>query len=272
MEGLISRMRPAGSSPSYGVLQKFQEFYLEIVELKRAARARVMLPAHSGTIEAEPEGGFPAEIWRKAAATLDRQSLDSLHLGPVAENLHREARFVMAALADEVFVHPRWEGTDYWLSHLLEARYFHTHDAGDIFFSRLTALLAANDPVTDELAVIYLTALALGFRGKYTGDTNGDAVIYGLRVRLYESIKLRNPHLLDETGRLFPEAYLSTIEEGVARRLPAPRRWLLISGAVVAGWFVVSCILWQIVSADVRSALREHRTDSGQTTAPLVKQ
>lgn len=249
-------MRTIAQTPSFGVLQKFQDFYIEIIELKRLAHAPAMLPAQQpGTIEAFTEGGVAAEIWRKASANLDRQSLDALHLGPVGAAVHREARFVMAALADEVFVHPRWEGTDYWLSHLLETRFFHTHSAGDTFFSKLSALLASNDPTTDELAVIYLTALALGFRGKYFGDPDGDAVLNGFRARLYELIQFRNPRLLEENAHLFPDAYLSTIEDGVARRLPDPGRWVMIAVAVVAVWLGVSYMVWQAVSRPVREAI-----------------
>jgi type VI secretion system protein ImpK len=248
-------MRPVAQTPSFGVLQKFQDFYMEIIDLKRLARAPKMLAGQPGTIEVAEEGGVAAEIWRKAAANLDRQSLDALNLAPVAAAVHHEARFVMAALADEVFVHPRWEGTDYWLSHLLETRFFHTHSAGDTFFSRLSALLASNDPATDELAVIYLNALALGFRGKYFGDPAGDAVLNGFRARLYELIQFRNPRLLDENGNLFPDAYICTIEDGVARTLPDPRRWVLIAIAVVIGWFGVSHLIWRTLSAPVRAAV-----------------
>jgi type VI secretion system protein ImpK len=261
-------MRPTGISPSFGVLQQFQDFYTQIIELKRMAHAQSILPLQPGTIDVLPEGGIAGEIWRKAAAILDRQSLEALHMGPVAEAQHREARFIMAALADDAFVHPRWEGTDYWLSHLLETRFFHTHSAGDVFFSKLSALLISNDPSTDELAVVYLSALALGFRGKYFGDPHGDAVLNGLRVRLYELIKLRNPRLLDDSGHLFPDSYLSTIQEGVARRLPDPRIWVAIALVVVAGWFGVSVILWQLLTADIRKALPENKIEIQQNAAP----
>ncbi len=260
-------MQPTVSAQSFGVLQKFQDFYVQIIELKRVARAQPMLAGPPDAIEVLPEGGFTEEIWRKAATILDRQSLDALHLGAIAASLNREARFVMAALADEVFVHPRWAGTDYWLSHLLETRFFHTHSAGDVFFTKATSLLQDNDPAADELAVVYLTALALGFRGKYFGDPEGDAVIQELRVRLYELIKFRNPRLLNDTGHLFPEACLSTIDQGIARRLPDPIRWVLIALGVVVAFYLISYIVWQNVSSDVRKELPPAKTE-----APAGKQ
>jgi type VI secretion system protein ImpK len=226
-----------------------------------------MLPAKSGTIEALPEGGIPAEIWRKAAAILDRQSLDTLHLGPVAAEVHREARFVMAVVADEFFVHPRWEGTDYWLSHLLETRYFHTHSAGDVFFSKLSALIARNEPAADELLALYLTAMGLGFRGKYFGDPRGDAELKRLRARLYELISVRSPQLLSEGDRLFPETYHCTMDEGVARRLPDPARWVLIAVSAVLLWLVVAYFVWHALSDDLRKDLPELQSGVQEMTA-----
>jgi type VI secretion system protein ImpK len=244
-----------GSSQYFTILEQFQAFYLEIIELKTSARTPALLPA--GTVEMIPAGGRPEEIWRQAAAILDRQSQEMVHAGPIEAMLQREARFVMAAQADEVFVHPRWEGTEYWLSHLLETRLFHTHSAGDVFFQKLSLLMSRNDPSTDQLAVIYLMTLALGFRGKYAGTPDGEAILRGLRVRLFELIQLRNPRLLDANAHLFPDAYGSTVHEGLARRLPAPGKWLLGAGAVVLFWLLVSTGLWQVLSGDLSLELQE---------------
>lgn len=244
-----------GNPQYFTILEQFQAFYLEIIELKTAARTPMLLPA--GTVEMMPSGGRPEEIWKQAAAILDRQSQEMIHAGPIEAVLQREARFVMAALADEVFVHPRWEGTEYWLSHLLETRLFHTHSAGDVFFQKLSHLLSRNDPATDQLAVIYLMALALGFRGKYAGIPDGETTLRTLRVRLFQLIQARNPRLLEESTQLFPDAYGSTVHEGVARRLPAPGKWVLGAAGVVLFWLLASTALWHFLSGDLSRELQE---------------
>jgi type VI secretion system protein ImpK len=251
----------AAGSQYLTILEQFQAFYLEIIDLKREARSEHVLPA--GTVEVLPPGGRVEEIWRKAAAILDRQSQHMIHAGPVAAGLHREARFVMAALADEVFVHPRWEGTDYWLSHLLETRLFHTHSAGEVFFVKLSSLLSRNDPADDQLAVVYLMALALGFRGKYAGAPEGDVALEAFRVRLYQLIRARHPDFLQESQHLFPDAYLCTVYEGVVRHLPAPGRWLMIAAAVVLFWLVTAWGVWKIVSHPVEEKLNQIEAKSG---------
>lgn len=245
----------AGGSQYLTILEQFQAFYLEIIDLKRSVRVPPVLPA--GTLEVLPPGGHAETVWLKAAALLDRLSQHMIHAGPVAAQVHREARFVMAALADEIFVHEDWDGARYWLTHLLETRLFHTHSAGEVFFIKISALLSRNDPADDHLAVIYLMALALGFRGKYNGDPEGDKILLHLRNRLYEVIRSRQPRFFIDAAHLFPDAYLSTVNEGVVRYLPRPGRWLAIAGGVVVFWFFVAWGVWAVVSSPVSSKLAE---------------
>jgi type VI secretion system protein ImpK len=194
-------------------------------------------------------------VWRKATGILDRQARESAHAGPVEARLHREARFVMAALADEVFIHPRWEGTDYWLAHLLESRYFQTHSAGESFFSNASALLTLNDPSADQLVLVYLMALALGFRGQYAGRPEGDTVIRELRERLLETIWRRHPGMLNDTRHLFPDAGHSTVREGPIRKLPSPSKWVSMALAAVVLWVLISWLPWRALSGPLYDKL-----------------
>jgi hypothetical protein len=40
-------MTPTANTPSFGVLRSFQDFYVEIIELKRQAHAPPMLPGQA---------------------------------------------------------------------------------------------------------------------------------------------------------------------------------------------------------------------------------
>jgi type VI secretion system protein ImpK len=254
-------MPPAGSASSFGVLHRFQEFYIEIMELRRIASLRKALPGAPGAIEKVSDESFAAETRRKAAAILERQYLDTLHVGRIAAGLYREAHFVMAAFADEMFVRLEWEGSTYWLAHLIETQYFGTQSAGEVFFTNVSSLLADNDPADDELRILYLTALALGFRGKYAGVSNSEKTVFELRKNLYERITLRTPRPPGETSHLFPDAYLSTATGGTVRRMPSPFRWWTFAAAVVLAWFLLSTVIWDSVSHDLRTML-----DSGKKT------
>jgi len=122
----------------------FQQFTSDLIKLKQQALAPE--PRESTTLDLQPEAeGGPAvlvsranAIWNKVLVLLDQQTIAAIRIaGPAGLEFHREAIYVMAVLADEIFVHSEWEGRDYWLNRLLEARLFQTHAAGEIFFRRL---------------------------------------------------------------------------------------------------------------------------------------
>ena len=191
-----------------------------------------------------PDHGRPIVVWNRLAGLLDQQFLDASRIaGPVGLEFHREAIYVMAALTDEIFVRLAWEGRDYWLAHLFEARFFRSHFAGQRFFTRIDELLTRDDDAAAETATVYLMALALGFRGKYFGPGN-DGVLEGYRNRLFFFIARRDPDVAESVKRLFPETYRFTIQAGAPRHLPAPRRWVLILGGAVVLWVVVAQAAW----------------------------
>ena len=247
-------MLTAGSA-SFGVQHKFLYFYLEIDELRRAASLRKAPDAADGAIAKLPEHSFAAEIRRKAEDVLNRQYLDMLNVGSMAAATYREALLVMAAFADEVFIHLDWEGSQYWLSHLLETQYFRTQSAGEVFFRNISVLLTDNDPARDELRILYLTALALGFRGQYAarGKSESEAVARGLREKLYARIKLPTAPA--------PNLYLAN--GGSVQRRGSPLRWWAIALGAVFLWLSVSTIIWDGVSSGVRSVLDAGRDNSG---------
>jgi type VI secretion system protein ImpK len=198
-----------------------------------------------------PEQGRPAAIWNRLAALLDQQLLDASRIaGPVGLEFHREAVYVMAALTDEIFVRLTWEGRDYWLAHLFEARFFRSHFAGQRFFTRIDELLTRDDDAAAETATVYLMALALGFRGRYYGQNN-DAILDGYRNRLFFFVARRDPGVAESVKRLFPETYRFTIQGGAPRKLPAPRRWVFILGAAVVVWVAVAEGAWMNLTGEL---------------------
>ena len=122
--------------------------------------------------------------------------------GP-ALRLLREARSVMAAVADEVFVRLPWRGASLWIWNLLETDLFGSRSAGQQVFDRIDRLLAGANPNSRELAAVYLTALALGFEGEYAGRSSSGAIDHYKR-------QLRHFVFGDQerlTGPLVPQCY-----------------------------------------------------------------
>src|SRR5690349_61037 len=76
-----------------------------------------------------------------------------------------DAKFALAAFADEVIYHSTWPGKTQWLSNPLQLQFFQLNTAGDGFFTNLDNLYGQR--ARAHVAQIYFLCLALGFQGKY---------------------------------------------------------------------------------------------------------
>jgi len=123
----------------------------------------------------------------------------------------------------------------------MELRLFHTQIAGQEVFSRIDRLLARKDFVAEELAAVYLMALALGFKGQHLRNPE---LVEVYRKTLFDRLLMTNPDLRHSSQRLFPDAYRHTIVEGSPVRLPEPRTWWLVVAGILLTWLVVSTIAW----------------------------
>lgn len=186
----------------------------------------------------------PEEAVQQLQSLLEMQALEAGRRGGEYGVLYyREAQYVMAALADEVFLHLDWPGRGRWKDDLLETRLFGTYSAGEKLFRDLDKLLAGGDRVQAEIALIYLLALSLGFRGKYRGAKHGPRLA-DYRKQLYAYIYQRRPDLADQTRRLAAQAYDHTQMDAVPRMLPSPARWFWGLGAAVVAYIIVGHLLW----------------------------
>ena len=258
------------------LLAQFREFYQEVVRWKRlAARDGQLLQVSAagapgalvmtggpgaapgalmlvgGGAAAGSAGAVtapsvaPATIWQALLGLLNRQEAEVRRTGgEYASAIYRRAQYVMAALADEIFLYLDWPGREAWRANLLEFKLFQSYRAGEEIFRRIEALLRTRDPADLELAKIYLMALALGFRGALRGP-EATARIDAYRRELYTFLTNRDPGSPRLPQSLFPEAYQSNVEaSGAGRRLSAARRWLLAGLLLALLWILVSHRVW----------------------------
>jgi type VI secretion system protein ImpK len=218
------------------------------VDSRGSAAVAVAAPIE---VNAAAACGRAAAIRQRLIAALDRQLAEALRTaGPVGVAFHQDAVYVMAGLADEIFIRLQWDEEErrYWLRNLIETHYFGSSFAGERFFQKVDRLLERNDDPAAETATVYLMALALGFRGKYYGPS-GERNIADYSTRLFHFIANRDPELKESTRLLFPAAYRHTLQSGAPRRFSNPRRWWLVLLVVVAAWFVASDLLWRNMTA-----------------------
>lgn len=224
-----------------GFVEAFDEFFAEVLAQKR----RVTLSAQPPTVEVVKQR--LVDVFQAQAGALTRRYAE--------HELHafEEVQYIMAAMADEVFLHLDWSGRAPWASKPLESELFQTHDSGERFFRRLDELLEGRAAGTSELLTVYLTALALGFQGRYALEDPSRPEAY--RRRLAAHLARVDPDRVGPEKELCPEALTHTLSSQKPRGLPALSRGVLPLILVIVGWIVIGQIFWYYRTARVTDAL-----------------
>lgn len=241
------------------VIASFREFYALLIKLREAVDADPW-GASARSVPADVASareGRVVEIQAELRVLLQQQAASVVRLGgDRAGQRFREAEYVMAALADEVFLSRDWEGRQIWSQNLLESRLFGTHVAGERLFERAEEILRERED--REMAMVHLLALSLGFQGQYRGQ--GDVrVLEDTRARLLAFISRGGSGPLGDGTQLFPQAYGHTLEGDSHTRLPSTARWTVVLAVALVAYLVVGHLLWM----DASGALHElvHQID-----------
>lgn len=239
------------------VLHCFREFYTQVIRLRRGVLSNPWGIAQAGSTperDQELRQGAAQRVCDLLLATLERQALEAgRRSGELGAAFYREAQYVMATLADEVFLQLEWEGRGAWAANLLETRMFGSYVGGEVFFRRLDALLQEQDAVKRPLVGVYLMALSLGFQGRYRGR-GADELLAAFRQRAFAFVFPGHLSVARGERRLFPDAYEHTAAGGEAVRLPRARRWIAAAAAVVILYLFASHLAFVGATADVRIA------------------
>jgi type VI secretion system protein ImpK len=238
---------------------QFRRFYREVARYKTQVSRREL-----GDLVPRPEDAENGDGGRLASAAIGKSLLSVLErqalavrrqAGDYALKVYSEAQYVMAALADEIFLHMDWAGRDAWQANLLESRLFQSHRAGEEIFERLEILLRNRNPVYRGLAEVYLLALGLGFQGRFRGREDGEVRLSTYRRRLFEFLYDRDPELGSPAVHLFPQAYANTLDPGESRQLPYLRPWIFAFVALFALWALISIPIWDGLVDDLEPIL-----------------
>jgi type VI secretion system protein ImpK len=262
------------------LLDKFQQFHSELVRLKtRVAAGAWVFQGEENALGESAARESPTAVWRRLSSLLERQSLEAgSQGGDFAVELYRRAQYAMAALADEVFLNVDWVGRDSWREHLLEAKFFGSHRAGEELFDRIEELLHNRESLFAELGRVYLIVLGLGFQGQYRGRPDAEETIAVYRRRLFRFVFNRDPMALRGDQYVVPQAYAATLDEAVTTELPDLRPWfwamaaslLLWAGGTYAAWrystSVLTPLITRISADDQKERQEEAREGSASET------
>lgn len=227
------------------LIAQFRAFFEEVSKAQlRAAELR----------ESNPDAAARA-ISKSLEQLIELQTLESKREGSRFEMQSiADARYLKAALADEVLLNTPWLGRDSWGDHLLESSLFRTSVAGDSVFEKIEELLSNREPSMRPVASLYLSALSLGFQGKYRGAT-GNAKFSSYPSELFQFVYQRPADMSGRDRVLSERAYGSTLSHLSPRKMPTLSRWVVMFIVSLLGLLAISEMLWLWQSWPVRDAL-----------------
>ena len=195
-------------------------------------------------------------VWQNMIALFRRNGIQILRAAGKPTDNYLEAQYVMAAFADDVFIHLNWEGRRAWTTNLLESALFQSHIAGEKVFDKLDRLLRHRDPANKSLAAVYLSALSLGFRGKYHG-LNDHGKLRRYRRDLFDFIFNKPADLDNDSKVAFPDSYVQNVRAEKKKKLTNPRVWLAVLGLVFLTYVAASHGIWLSLTSRLEQANNE---------------
>jgi type VI secretion system protein ImpK len=246
-------------APAYTfLLGRFAAFYEDVARIKLAAQkgelSRLLRPDRPHeTLE-------PHDLAERVASrlldVLDRQARDVAAASTEAEMAaYRRARYVMVALADEIFIlNLPWPGAEHWPEHLLEHSIERSRIAGRRFFDEAQALIdcRAPTPLDVDLAAVLLLALQLGFQGRYRGR-EGRRTLADYRTRLYKLASAGEQGA--RRTHAFAQAYEYTVVSDRDNTRIALAPWVRAAVYGAIGYLVLSSLVWLVLTWSVLEAI-----------------
>lgn len=245
----VSLAEARSAAPDVPLVEYFERFYERVVRMKRALVSTEQETSQESAEIAQQE----------LLALLGQQKADIRgRFGSSAGEILDQAHYVMAALADETFIHMPWSGSELWRDRLLlEAALFDTFRAGDEIFRRIDEVITGRVAGAHELATIMVMTLGLGFEGKYRRTPGGPEHLALHRRRLMAFIIRGRPELDDPNRQLMPEAYQHTASDLVPEEIPNPRRWVWGLLVVLLAWVLIGHLLWRDAITDLQPILNQ---------------
>jgi type VI secretion system protein ImpK len=227
-----------------GLVGEVLAFHRELLRHRAAVEAAVGLPDPAAVAGGAGEGSAVSimaqlEDFLRRRSELARRRLTDLEL-----LVYREAQYVMAGLADDLFLHEiQWPGREAWSQDVLEFRLFGTRVAGERFFDNIKTIVQGRGRREMELAPVYLLALGLGFKGKLRAPEDA-ARLDDYAADLFHAIRGRRPDLAEANHVLIREGY-ANVATGLGQRRRGPLlSWPLVTAGAVGLFLVLSTLLW----------------------------
>lgn len=232
------------------LVAQFRSFYEEVVDLKAEAASQ----SYATDDEAEQHA---SQMQHQLLQLFETHEQHVRNVGGAQlRDRYRRVRYLMTALADEIFLEFDWFGRDYWVDHLLEIKLYDSQNAGERVFTFIDDLLEGRETQQLDLAKVYLFALVLGFEGKYR-DADASDVLDDYKRKLYRFIERAKPGQMDADVPFVKEPYRHTLDRGEGQLLPNLRWWATSLGLTFVAYLVLSTFLWWYFTHDMVTVAQE---------------
>lgn len=197
----------------------------------------------------EPGQSQPAypQFRERVVAGLDAIENEAPRFGIEREDA-QQATFALSLFLDEQVADSEWQSRSLWATEPLHLVRLGDPEGGINFFKRLEGLGDRQREVKD----VFLTCLALGYRGRFAEleATQQAAQIGLIRQKLVREVL---PQPVESRTQLFPEGY----QQGTPVAGPsagAPRWWLIAGWGAAALFLVIWLLLTFSAGSSARSA------------------
>ncbi|MDR1266850.1 MAG: DotU family type IV/VI secretion system protein [Holosporales bacterium] len=238
-----------GSEGNTFLLTLFDSFCEEVLACRKIAEEEAASSSDKSLEVAE-------RIWKRLNDFLKARTVHYLEQGgDFIDAFLKEALYILAAFADEVFLNLSWSGRSYWEEHLLESAFFGTHIAGEEIFRRMGQFLLGRENSLIEMATLYLKLLAFGFEGQYRAQEHkGKIAVY--KQKLHRFIVQEDPSMDFFDACIFRQSYQPTLVDIPKQELPNPSWWhYTFYGFLLSFALATSCI-WDVKTASIRHLAR----------------
>lgn len=185
------------------LIDAFESFYLILLEMKAQIDSDTFFSTND--IQEEKDNKIAIYQNRLYQFIKEKDAMIAYENGKIASDAFAEVIYIMVAVADEIFLSIDWEGKVYWRRHLLEQKFFDTSCAGEKLLLNLDQFLRERNVQDSEIGMIYLYALACGFKGKLRYEENVDLYLNALKEQIFYTIFQQSPKLY-QNGTLFNQA------------------------------------------------------------------
>jgi type VI secretion system protein ImpK len=252
---------PAGISMDFSdrrrMFRSFCAYAFTQRNLALESEASMGITVENATVAAQLVTTWDFMTMHKHMCSIIKTAMDSENVTSFHKNV-RDTIYAMAAMADEIFLNMEWSGKSYWEKNILEFRFFGTQMAGETIFLKINELLTTNNPLSVEMAEIYLKMLALGFKGRYRDLEDENVQINIYRNELFDFI-LRNDKSSIEAARYrpFQKEYTHTIPTVARKLLPDGTIITYVSSFFVFMFLVLSSTAWLLETMHIKRLLFE---------------